>query len=449
MRRLDHIPGPPELGPLGTLRTFTRDRETFVRNTIRAHGDVCRLRFPLRDVVVFGHPDDAARYLNDTDGRYQKLGYRLPFRNRLGGLSFQEGRAFRDKRSAVASMFSGARLARTFAGMAEIYDNRLDAEVDQARTADGTVDLQRVLHRLLLAGMLAAVFTEPFEPAEIRIIDQGIRLGTGAFGFLRLMSGPPNVLRGPDRLPATAPVRSYRVIGARVRARRARPEPLDDLLGALLEIRTREGLSLDDAAVTNELVMLLSASYGSMTAALSQTFARVLAHPAALERLRAEIAEVEPGDHAVETVRGLRWAKACFEESLRLQSSPPLLRIAAADSTAAGFDIPRGTPLAFPLSTIHRDPRWWSDPEDFRPLRFYDPAPRGERPTLAYLTFGSGPHRCLGTQLAYLQAQYLLSVIIRRYRLELPPGWSPTETPGLAPTIAGGLPARVTARHEL
>ncbi|MFC8528649.1 cytochrome P450 [Nocardia sp. NPDC057227] len=448
MRRLDHIPGPSEHGPLGTLRAFSRDRETFVRETIRTHGDVCRLRFPLRDVVVFGHPDDAARYLNDTDGRYQKLGYQVPFRNRLGGLSFQEGEAFREKRSALVSMFGGGRLARTFAAVAEVYDTRLDTEIDQARGVDGTVDLQRVLHRLLLLGMIGAVFTEPLTPAEVRTVDQGVRLGTGAFGFLRLMAGPPNILRGPNRLPATALVQLYRVIGARVQARRARTEPRDDVLGALLAVRSRADQGLDDAAITNELVMLLSASYGSMTAALSQTFARVLMHPAALDRLRAEIVDCDTGDHAVESVRRLRWARACFEESLRLQSSPPLLRIAAADSTTAGFDIPRGTPLAFPLSTIHRDPRWWPDPEDFQPLRFYEPAPRGERPMLAYLTFGSGPHRCLGTQLAYLQAQYLLSVITRRYRLELPPGWMPTETPGLAPMIAGGLPVRFTPCHE-
>lgn len=445
MRRLNHIPGPPARPLVGCLPIYNRDRNAYVRTALRAHGDVCRLRFPVRDIVVVGHPDDAAACLNDTSGRFHKLGYRLPLRDLVGGLAFQEGVPFRDKRSTVASLFAGASLARAFERVTATVDARLDAEIAAGRDGE-IVDLQALLSRLLLPGLLAALLTDRPTPTRVRTADAGVRLATSVFGFLRLTGAPPNLLRGPDRLPPTALVRLYRTLGADVRVRRTDRAGHDDVLAALLAMRSGDGVPMDDLAVTNELVLLLSASYGATVAALAHTFARVLAAPDAAAALYEESAALGPDDRSLDAVRGLRWARACFEEALRMQGSAPLVRVSAAESSARGFDIPAGTPLLFPMAVIHRDPRWWPDPDTYDPRRFHDPAPRGERPALAYLPFGSGPHRCLASQLAYALAQYVLATMIRRFRMELLPGWSLSEVPGLAPALKGGLPVRVTER---
>ncbi|MFF0488828.1 cytochrome P450 [Nocardia sp. NPDC004068] len=444
MSGLDHLPGPPGRPLLGSLIPYTRDRGAFVREALREHGDVCRVRLPVRDAVLIGHPEDAARYLNDTSGGFQKLGYRLPLRNLVGGVAFQEGERFRAKRSAMASMFAGASLAGAFGRAADTIEGRVDDEIAAARAAD-VVDLQRVVSRLVLAGLLAALFTEPLPAAQVRVVDQGLRLATAVFGFIRLTGGPPNLVRGPDRMPPHAVVRLYRTVAARVRGRRASAQPYDDLLAAMLELHARTGSPADDLGVTNELVLLLSASYEAMTSAVTHTFARVLADPAATARLRAECATLPPGA-GIEAVRDLRWARACFEEALRLQGSAPLLRIAARPSTARGYRIPSGVPLVFPLAVIHRDPRWWPEPDRFAPERFLDTAPRERRAGPVYLPFGTGPHRCLAAQLAYGLVPFVLAAILRRYRPALPPDWTMVERPGLAPLLAGGLPVRLGDR---
>ncbi|MGW0246619.1 cytochrome P450 [Nocardia goodfellowii] len=446
MRRLDHLPGANGRALIGSLGPYTRDRNAFLRDALRRHGDVCRVRFPLRDAVLIGHPDDAARYLHDTSGAYQKLGFRLPLRNLVGGVAFQEGERFRDKRGAMVTMFAGDGLAGAFARVAETVEARLDAEIAAGARGDDIVDLQQVLARVLLPGLLAALFTDPLPAAQVRTIDQGVRLATATFGFLRFTSGPPNLLRGPQRLSPTAFPRLYRMVSALVRARRDSATQHDDVLGSLLALRGRDGAALGDQAVTNELALLLFASYGATTAALTHTLARVLGNPEAAARLAAEYTAIRPAGHSLAEVRRLRWARACFEEALRLQGSAPLIRIAAADSAVRGYAIPEGAPLVFPLAVIHRDPRWWRDPDTFDPSRFHDPSASGPRPALAYLPFGAGPHRCLAAQLAYALGQYLVPELLRRYEPALLPGWTLTEVPGLAPGIAGGLPVRITTK---
>ncbi|WP_040796887.1 cytochrome P450 [Nocardia higoensis] len=442
MRRLDHIPGPPGPPLVGSLISYSRDRGTFLRETLHRYGDVCRVRLPVRDAVLVGHPEDAATYLNDTSGRFQKIGYRLPLHNLVGGVAFQEGARFREKRSSMASLFAGAALTRTFGRIADTVDARVDAEIDAARDKD-IVDLQQVMARLLLTGMLAALFTDPLPPAQVAVVDQGLRQATSVFGFIRLTGDLPNLLRGPNRTRPDAFLRLYRIVSARVRRRRTERGDYDDLLSATLNAHSRDGSRADDLNITNELVLLLSTSYGAMTAAMAHTFARVLADREALSRLYDECAVLDFTDRTLASVRAMRWARACFEESLRLQGSAPLVRIAAEPSTARGYLVPAGVPLVFPVAVIHRDPRWWPEPDRFDPARFHDPASTGGRSALVYLPFGAGPHRCLASQLVYALAPYLLATVLRRFRPELPGGWSMRERSALAPVLEGGLPVRI------
>ena len=64
-----------------------------------------------------------------------------------------------------------------------------------------------------------------------------------------------------------------------------------------------------------------------------------------------------------------------------------------------GFDVPAGTDVLLPLYLLHRHPRYWKDPDAFRPERF-DAAHESERPRFAYMPFAAGPRHCIGETLA-------------------------------------------------
>jgi cytochrome P450 len=70
---------------------------------------------------------------------------------------------------------------------------------------------------------------------------------------------------------------------------------------------------------------------------------------------------------------------------------------------------------------LHRDERFFDDPESFHPERWLD----GERltpPSKAYFPFGIGPRRCIGEGFALLEAQLVLAVIAQQFQLRLVPG---------------------------
>jgi cytochrome P450 len=136
----------------------------------------------------------------------------------------------------------------------------------------------------------------------------------------------------------------------------------------------------------------------------------------------------------------LDWTKACFDEAQRMQGHPFFPRFCMAETTLGGYRLPKYTLLGASMSVIHRDPRWWADPNRYNPTKFVDRQQVQARPRLAFMPFSSGQHFCMGTNMAYLTAQFFLAVLFQRYRLSVPQGWRPEPSFTFSVTVKGGLP---------
>jgi cytochrome P450 len=101
------------------------------------------------------------------------------------------------------------------------------------------------------------------------------------------------------------------------------------------------------------------------------------------------------------------------------------------------------------MIVVHRDPRWWADPERFDPTHFTDKEQRAARPATAFIPFGTGPHQCVGRAMAYQNAQMLTALIFQRYRINLQPGWQPRQKMSMSVPIKGGLPVTLTRRTDV
>ncbi len=94
----------------------------------------------------------------------------------------------------------------------------------------------------------------------------------------------------------------------------------------------------------------------------------------------------------------------------------------AMDEDAFGaFRIPAGAAVIMSPWLLHRDPRWWQDPEDFAPDRF-TPQAVNARPKYCYVPFAAGPRMCIGSAFAMMEMQIVLGMVAARYRLDLVPG---------------------------
>jgi cytochrome P450 len=133
-------------------------------------------------------------------------------------------------------------------------------------------------------------------------------------------------------------------------------------------------------------------------------------------------------------------------ESMRLY--PPAYGIgrqATRATEVAGHPVPAGGVVIIPTWAVHRDARWFSEPEAFRPERWADAAAR-RLPRFAYLPFGGGPRQCIGNTFATMEATLILAAIAQRFRLTLTPGQRVTPTPSITLRPVPGIRMRVESR---
>ncbi|XP_054930881.1 cytochrome P450 3A14-like isoform X2 [Dermacentor andersoni] len=146
-------------------------------------------------------------------------------------------------------------------------------------------------------------------------------------------------------------------------------------------------------------------------------------HQDVQDRLREEVKEAvsESGtlDYKVLTKK-LKYLIQVVEEGLRLH--PPTVvatsRQAEEDFEWRGVKFKAGTCIMSPTFQLHRDPRYWVDPDTFDPERF-SPENQPSIHKMAFQPFGLGPRHCVGFQMARLEIRYTLARLVQRYRVEL------------------------------
>jgi cytochrome P450 len=120
----------------------------------------------------------------------------------------------------------------------------------------------------------------------------------------------------------------------------------------------------------------------------------------------------------VEDVPRLKYAEAVILESMRLHPPAYVLgREAVRDVLVGGHDVPKGWTVFMAQSVVHRDPRWWDKPDEFRPERWLDGSTKN-LPKYAYFPFGGGPRICIGNTFAMMETVLVLAEVARRFHFE-------------------------------
>ncbi|KAF7124015.1 hypothetical protein RHSIM_Rhsim12G0194100 [Rhododendron simsii] len=119
-----------------------------------------------------------------------------------------------------------------------------------------------------------------------------------------------------------------------------------------------------------------------------------------------------------------------LNESLRLY--PPvvaILRRAKFDVDLGGCTIPCGTELLLPILPVHHDQSLWGhDATEFNPTRFASGVAHAAKHPAAFMPFGLGGRRCVGQNLAILQAKLAIAMILQRFSFDLAPSYQHAPT---------------------
>lgn len=183
-----------------------------------------------------------------------------------------------------------------------------------------------------------------------------------------------------------------------------RSHPQDDLVSDIVRIE-HDGQRMTDHEVAEASIILLLAGHETSASLVGNATFVLLRHPAVLQQLRDD---------------PTMWPLA-IEELLRF--GPPaqvLIRQASVDLDLEGCHIPTGDIVVVSLAAANRDPQVFPDPERLDIRR--EPNP--------HISFGHGPHYCLGTALARAEGITALKTLFERA-----PALSLTEQPSYKPTL--------------
>ncbi|OBY32439.1 cytochrome P450 [Mycolicibacter kumamotonensis] len=424
-----------------------REPFEFFRRCSLEYGDIYQIPLPAGNLVVVNHPDYASHVMDDPSGRYSMIGPAASMVDIIGAaIPMLEGAKFRQRRRMLMPMFGRRHLGRIAEVIAAEFVARIERWSQWAGTGC-TIDLQHEIAQVTLPAFLHAMFSSSITDQEIHETDVDLRTMMSLMAMPLMMSPKPAFIPFPGRATATHSMRRLRSLTRRlINHRRAHPVDTPDLLSLLLEARYDDGTPLSERDLIMELMILMAGGYETVVASLSWTLALLLSHPEHLIRLYDEVDALDGALPTQDDLPRLAWARACFDEGQRLQGHPLNPRFAMHDDVIGGYLIPRYTIIGPSLYSMHRDPRWWREPDRYAPERFLDEEATKNRPRLAFMPFGSGPHHCIGMGMAYMNAQFLLAIIFQRYRLQLPTGWTPQHHFNFSVTVKGGLPVTIAHR---
>jgi cytochrome P450 len=181
------------------------------------------------------------------------------------------------------------------------------------------------------------------------------------------------------------------------------------------------GTGMSDKQLRDELITIFGAGHETTAATLSWVWYILATHPDVEAKLHAEIDTVLQGrPPKMEDLSRLSYTGQIIKEAMRLY--PPAFggsRESTTEVEIGGVHFPKGVPFFLNFYGMHRDSRFFANPEVFDAERFSVENEKSIDKN-AYLPFGSGPRVCIGNAFAMMEARLLLATLAQQYRLTLP-----------------------------
>jgi cytochrome P450 len=406
---------------LGVMPEFNRDSLGFIERLARDYGDVVNTRFFYVPAYFLFHPDHIEYVLATNSRNFIKpLSFRTPFFHRLvgRGLLTSEGEFWRRQRRLAQPAFHRERIASYARRMVE------DAEALVKTWRDGEIrDIHRDMMRLTMDIVTHTLF-------NVSVTDDADKVARALAILVEPFSSQATLKWILDnRLPTPTNRRFhkvaaqldeviYRIIGQR---RASGNQDQGDLLSMLLQAHDDDGSQMTDQQLRDEVITLFLAGQETTALTLSWAWYLLARHPEAESELWRELDEVLEGGRAPEAADfpRLRFTEMVVKESMRLY--PPAYvvgRESVEDCEIGGYRVPAHTQLFMPTWVVHRDKRFFDEPDAFRPER-WTPEFVNHLPKYAYFPFGGGPRICIGNSFAMMEIVLLLATIAQKYKLEL------------------------------
>jgi len=438
-------PGPKGLPILGLALDVRNDALGTLQRMARQYGDIVSMPVLRMNRILLNRPDYIQQLLILDHARLHKSTLtKLVVGPLLGqGLLISEGDFWRRQRRLAQPAFHRSRTNEYSPVMVECALERMR----QWRGGE-THNIAEEMMKLTLEVAVRTLF-------GTTLAGDSDAIGSAMTFLMRyyLRRG-----RSPWRVPASWPTPANRrarreveymdsLIYGIISDRKKDTQPRNDLLSMLMAAMHEDGSQMTEKQVRDESMTLFVAGHETTALSLVWTWYLLSENPEAEARLHDELRSVLGGRPAeVSDLEKLPYLNAVVHESLRLY--PPafiMARMNLETVTVGGYEIPPRSTLLASQWVMHRDPRYFEQPERFLPERWPDGL-ESQLPPGAYFPFGDGPRRCIGQGFAQLETALVIAAIAQKFRFRLTKGFPVVPEPLVTLRPKYGIEMTIEAR---
>lgn len=397
---------------------FNRDTLGFIERA-KDHGDVVRMRF-FYLTVHFLYDPAHIEYVLSTNARnfIKSRSLRTPFFRRLvgQGLLTSEGEVWKRQRRLAQPAFHRQRISAYGDVMVE-YTRRMIANWQAGEQRDIHRDMMRLTLEIVVKTLFDADVSKDAD--KVGNVLSRLVMPFASQATLKWIADnrlPTRTHRSFNRDVNEIDSIVYRIIEER------RQSGIDqgDLLSMLLAAHDDDGSQMTNRQLRDEVMTLFLAGHETTALTLSWAWYLIACNSDVEQKFHEELDQVLGGRLPVAAdMPRLKYTEMIAKESMRLY--PPAYgvgRQAVEDCEIGGFRIRRGAQLFMFQWVTQRDPRFFPDPEQFRPERWTEEF-TNSLPKYAYFPFGGGPRVCIGNYFAMMEIVLLMATIGQRFRFSV------------------------------
>jgi len=285
---------------------------------------------------------------------------------------------------------------------------------------EGEIDLLDFFSELTIftssACLIGKGFREEITPEYYRTFYE-LEKGTDALAYVN-PDLPLPVFRARDRARA----KLVELLTGVFERRRENPDAERELFDILLTLEDENGrarYTIDQ--ITGMFISMMFAGHHTTSGTAAWTLIEMLKNPHVMKGVVAELDEIYADGREVsyQALREIPNLEHSIQEALRLH--PPLIllmRKVMFDFHYKGWTVPAGKLVGVSPAVSNRMPECFPDPERYDPSR-YEKGREEDKQLFAWIPFGAGRHRCVGSAFAMMQLKAIFSDLLRNYEFEL------------------------------
>lgn len=424
MSAMNRLSGPqiPPLDPItgsftGHLRQMVSNRPEFLRQAMRNCGDFIEIRYLNQRSYLVLDPDALKEILHTKQNKYSKMarGTQLLAKIGGGGLLTSEGQKWKDSRRVIKPFFSKSQFPRYFELMSKSCDQLID---DWSDKNSEVFDLAPEMTKLTLNILGRSIFNEDFSSYTQTVYDElRTLLDLTEKRILQLWPRPQWMNKSLDESFNSSLSNLEQIVYSLIEKNKKTTEkkPEINFTHALLE----SNVDFSDEDLRDQIISLMIAGHETTATALCWLFITLYKNPEHLKKVRSEIAPLGNNPITLDDFRNSEFSQQVIKEVLRLY--PPFWvmgRVLKQDQTLLGAKLKAGTRIQINPYLSQHNPRYWEDPQAFKPERFSKENIHKIH-EYTYLPFGKGARSCIGNDFGTFEIFVAMVKILNNFELEI------------------------------